>query len=233
LEKDTVRTSCLGFGSNYSEDILRQLAKASGGDFHDADSPEKLPVIFKAELEGLQQITAQNVRLRVKRLDFCERWGQLSDYSFTRLPDDRVEFSIGDLVSQEDRILVLLMEVLPLPLLNGQPVASLEGEKLLELEILWDEIGEKEIKSCRHEQLIRVLGTQDAQDVKLNEETVAWVAVQRAGKAVDEATKDIDANKINEAKVKLEQALGALKRYKLDEKAADGIRLLQDLLTRL
>ena len=33
LEKDTVRTSCLGFGDNYSEDILRQLAKASGGRF--------------------------------------------------------------------------------------------------------------------------------------------------------------------------------------------------------
>ena len=233
LEMDRVRTSCLGFGSNYSEDILRQLAKASGGDFHDADSPEKLPVIFKSELEGLQQITAQNVRLRVKRLDFCERWGQLSDYSFTRLPDDRIEFSIGDLVSQEDRIMVLLMEVLPLPLLNGQPVASLEGEKLLELEILWDEIGEKEIKSCQHEQVIRVLGTQDAQDVKLNEETVAWVAVQRAGKAVDEATKDIDSNKMTEARAKLQEALDALKRYKLDEKAADGIRLLQDLLTRL
>ena len=233
LEKDTVRTSSLGFGDNYSEDILRQLAKASGGDFHDADSPEKLPVIFKVELQGLQQITAQNVRLRVKRLDFCERWGQLSDYSFTSLPDNRIEFSIGDLVSQEDRIMVLLMEVLPLPLLNGQPVTSLEGEKLLELEILWDEIGEKEIKSCRHEQVIRVLGTQDANDVKLNEETVAWVAVQRAGKAVDEATKDVDANKIIDAKVKLQQALDALKRYKLDDKAADGIRLLQDFLTRL
>jgi Ca-activated chloride channel family protein len=233
LENDKVRTSCLGFGDSYSEDILRQLAKASGGDFHDADSPEKLPVIFKAELQGLQQITAQNVRMRVKTLDFCERWGQLSDYSSTRLPDNRVEFSIGDLVSEEDRIMVLLMEVLPLPLINGQPVASLEGEKLLELEILWDEIGEKEIKSCRHEQLIRVLGTQDAQDVKLNEETVAWVAVQRAGKAVDEATKDLDADKVNEAKSKLQQALDALKSYKLDEKAADGIRLLQDLLTRL
>ncbi len=233
LEKDTVRTSSLGFGDNYSEDILRQLAKASGGDFHDADSPEKLPVIFKEELQGLQQITAQNVRMRVKTLDFCERWGQLSDYSCTHLPDNRVEFSIGDLVSEEDRIMVLLMEVLPLPLFDGQPVASLEGEKLLELEILWDEIGEKEIKSCRHEQLIRVLGTQDAQDVKLNEETVAWVAVQRAGKAVDEATKDIDADKINEAKAKLQQALDALKRYKLDEKASDGIRLLQDFLGRL
>ncbi len=233
LEKDTVRTSTLGFGDKYSEDILRQLAKASGGDFHDADSPEKLPVIFKEELQGLQQITAQNVRMRVKTLDFCERWGQLSDYSYTSLPDNRIEFSIGDLVSEEDRIMVLLMEVLPLPLFNGQPVASLEGEKLLQLEILWDEIGEKEIKSCQHEQVIRVLGTQDVQDVKLNEEVVAWVAVQKAGKAVDEATKDIDSDKINDAKTKLQQALDALKRYKLDEKAADGIRLLQDLLTRL
>ena len=233
LEKDTIRTSCLGFGDAYAEDILRQLAKTSGGDFHDADSPEKLPVIFKEELQGLQQITAQNVRMRVKTLDFCERWGQLSDYSFTRLPDNRVEFSIGDLVSEEDRIMVLLMEVLPLPLINGQPVATLEGEKLLELEILWDEIGEKEIKSCQHEQLIRILGSQDAKDVKLNEEVVAWVSVQRAGKAVDEATKDIDADKIDEAKEKLQQALDALKRYNLDEKAADGIRLLQDVLTRL
>jgi len=233
LEKDTVRTSTLGFGDNYSEDILRQLAKVSGGDFHDADSPEKLPVIFKEELQGLQQITAQNVRMRVKTLDFCERWGQLSDYSYTSLPDKRIEFSIGDLVSDEDRIMVLLMEVLALPLFNGQPVASLEGEKLLQLEILWDEIGKKEIKSCQHEQVIRVLGTQDVQDVRLNEEVVAWVAVQKAGKAVDEATKDIDSDKINDAKTKLQQALAALKRYKLDEKAADGIRLLRDLLVRL
>jgi len=233
LEKDTVRTSTLGFGDGYSEDILRQVAKASGGDFHDADSPEKLPVIFKEELQGLQQITAQNVRLRVKSLDFCERWGQLSDYSYTILPDNRIEFAIGDLVSEEDRVMVLLMEVLPLPFFNGQPVASLEGEKLLGFEILWDEIGEKEIKSCQHEQIIRVLGTQDVTDVKLNEEVVAWVAVQKAGKAVDEATKDIDADKINDAKTKLHQALDALKRYKLDDKAADGIRLLQDLLARL
>ena len=55
LERDTVRTSSLGFGDSYSEDVLRQLAKASGGNFHDADSPEKLPVIFKEELQGLQQ----------------------------------------------------------------------------------------------------------------------------------------------------------------------------------
>ncbi len=130
-------------------------------------------------------------------------------------------------------MLVLLARALPLPLVNGEPFASLEGEKFLELEILWDEIADKEIKSCRHEQVIRISGTQNPDEIKLNEETVAWIAVQRAGKALDEATKDIDANKVEEAKGKLQQALDALKRYKLDDKAADGIRLLQDFLARL
>ncbi len=228
-----MRTTCLGFGDNYAEDLLRQLAKCSGGEFYDADSPEKLPTIFKEELHGLQQISAQNVRVRLKPLDFCEALGQLSDYPVVSLPDGRIELAIGDLISEEDRVLVLLALALPLPLINGTTVASLEGEKFLELEILWDEIGEKEIKSCRHEQVIRITGTQNPDEIQLNEETVAWIAVQRAGKALDEATKDVDANKIDEAKGKLRQALDALKRYKLDDKAADGIRLLQDFLVRL
>ena len=233
LETDRVRTTCLGFGDDYVEDLLRQLAKCSGGEFYDADSPEKLPTIFKSELQGLQQISAQNVRVRLKALDFCEALGQLSDYPVTPLPDGRVELAIGDLISEEDRVLVLLARALPLPLVNGEPFTSLEGEKFLELEILWDEIGDKEIKSCRHEQLIRISGTQNPDEIQLNEETVAWIAVQRAGKALDEATKDVDANKIDQAKGKLQQALDALKSYKLDDKAADGIRLLQDFLTRL
>jgi len=233
LEHDKVRTSCLGFGDGYNEELLSELAKVTGGDFHDADSPEKLPLIFKEELEGLQKISAQNVRLRFKRLTFCERWGQLSDYPVTFLPDDRVEIAVGDLVSDEERVLVLLLEVLPLPLINGEPAASLEGEGLLEMHVLWDEIGEKEITSCRHEQLIRIQGTQDAKDVKLNEEVVAWIAVQRAGKALDDATKDATANKVDEAKKKLQEAIGVLKGYKLDQKTADGLRLLQDFLSRL
>jgi hypothetical protein len=144
-----------------------------------------------------------------------------------------VELAIGDLISEEDRILVLMAQVLPLPLLNGRPVASLEGEKLLELEILWDEIGDKEIKSCRHVQIIRISATQNSDEIKLNEETVAWIAVQRAGKALDEATKSVDADKVDEAKGKLRHAIGALRRYKLDAKTADGVRVLEEFLHRI
>jgi Ca-activated chloride channel family protein len=233
LEMDQVRTACLGFGDSYEETLLRQLSKVSGGEFYDADSPEKLSVIFKSELEGLQKITAQNVRIRLKKLDFCERWVLFSDYPGIQLPDGRVETTIGDLVSEEDRVLVMLIEVLPLPLFNGQPVTTLEGEQLVQVELLWDEIGEKEIKSCQHEQTIRVLGTQDAKDVKLNEEVVAWIAVQRAGKVVDDASKDVRANKLEDAKSKVKEAISALKRYGMDEKVGDGLKLMETFLDQL
>jgi Ca-activated chloride channel family protein len=233
LETDHVRTTCLGFGESYQEDLLRQLAKVSGGDFYDADSPEKLPIIFREVLQGLQQISAQNVRVRVKPLDFCMDLAQLSDYPELNLSEKRFELAIGDLVSEEARALAILILTLPVPLINGEAAFSLEGEKLLELEILWDEIGDNEIKSCRHEQMIRIVATQNPDEIKLNEETVAWISVQRAGKVLEEATKEVDAGRIEVAKEKLRQAIEALQRYKLDANTADGVKVLKEFLERI
>jgi hypothetical protein len=58
-----VRTSCLGFGDGYNEDLLNELSKAAGGALHDADSPEKFPAIFQQELDSLLTLSAQNVRV--------------------------------------------------------------------------------------------------------------------------------------------------------------------------
>jgi hypothetical protein len=95
---------------------------------------------------------------------------------------------VGDLVSEEDRYLVLLTEVLPLPLLpDGTLPASLEGEELLGLEFAWTEISDTEIKGCTSAHLVRIRGTQDAADVVLNQEVIAVIANQIAGKAMREA----------------------------------------------
>jgi len=187
LERQGVRTSCLGFGDEYDEHLLGTLAKATGGDFHDADSPETLPAIFAHELDGLQALIVQNLRVRLKRLDFCERIIGLNDYPWVKLPDGRTEVAIGDLVSEEERVAVFALEVLPLPLLNGQPVASLAGETLLEVELAWDELSASGIASKTWSQVVRVQATQNPAEVKANEEVLSWVAVQRAAKALREA----------------------------------------------
>src|SRR6185369_3301954 len=132
------RTSSLGFGDHYNEDLMSDLAQATGGQFYDAVSPEKFPAIFASELEGLQRIAVQNLRVRVKLLDFCDGYICLGEYPFVDLPDGRREFGIGDLVSEEERIVVFALSVLPLPNVQGQPVVSLQGERLFEVEIAYE-----------------------------------------------------------------------------------------------
>jgi hypothetical protein len=60
LEQDRVHSSCLGFGDEYNEDLLDDLAKVAGGALHDADSPERFPKIFRQELDSLLKLSAQN-----------------------------------------------------------------------------------------------------------------------------------------------------------------------------
>ena len=233
LEHSGIRTSCLGFGPNYNEDLMAELARATGGQFYAADSPEKLPAIFAAELEGLQKLVSQNVRVRIKRLDFCESYLALGNYPAVTLPDGRVEFAVGDLVSEEERILCFVLEVLPLPCVQGAPVASLEGEQLLEVEVAYDEIGESEIASHLFKQIIRVQATQNPAEVKLNGQVVSWVAMQRVGKVLDEVTARMDTGRFDEAIQALTRALEALKAYGPAEQVGPAMLQLQALLEKI
>ena len=233
LEADAIRTSSLGFGDHYDEKLLADLASVTNGQFYDADSPEKLPSIFAQELDGLQKLAVQNLRLRLKRLDFCESFGLLSGYGSLDLPDGRQEIAVGDLVSDEERILCFSLEVLPLPWVQGAPVLSLEGEKLLEVEILYDEIGETGIVSKRHQQTVRVQATQNPEEVKVNETVLGWVAMQKAGLTIKRATDEMTSGSREKAKSILLEAILFLSQCGSKEKVEPAVRMLNELLAQL
>ncbi len=231
LERSRIRTATLGFGNGYDENLLERLATCSGGNFYDANSAEKLPAIFEAELEGLQRTASQNVRVRVRKLDFCENWVLFASYHSVALPDGRIEISLGDLTSEESATLVFHLDVLPLPILpGGEPVASLEGERLLELEILWDDLSTPELASRTHTQTIRILPTQDPADIRINEDVIPAVATQCAGLAVEKATEAANHHDPDRAVHILKQALAKLESLGNPAKAADGLEALRSLL---
>lgn len=192
LERERIRTACLGFGEGYNEDLLDELAKAAAGSLHNATTPEKFPAIFQQELESLMALSAQNLRVRLHKLHYCTGIGLLSDYPVVPLPEGGVEIAIGDLVSEEQRVLVLALEVLPIPLAGGAPAASLEGEALLEVEIAYDQITEAGILSKTEQRTIRVAAVQSAAEVRVNEKVVEWVAAQEAGRTIAEAILERD-----------------------------------------
>ncbi|MBV8098711.1 MAG: VWA domain-containing protein [Verrucomicrobia bacterium] len=136
LDKDEIRTSCLGFGDGYNENVLTAMSKVGQGQLHDADSPEKIQVILADELDGLQKLTVQNLRLRIQPKMFSNAWKQYGDYPQVQLPDGRTEVALGGLVSGGERYIVLMLEVLPLPLLSdGSLPASLRRLRLAHPEL--------------------------------------------------------------------------------------------------
>jgi Ca-activated chloride channel family protein len=233
LQQHQVRTSCLGFGEHYNEDLMTAMAQASGGQFYDADQAEKFPAIFESELEGLQKLTVQNLRVLVRRLDFCDAVQPLGHYAGVDRPKGWTEFFIGDLVSSESRVVCFKLNVLPLPWVDGKPVVSLEGERLLEVEVLYDEIGEAEIISRSFAQVMRIQATQNPEEVRQKAEVIPWVAMQRAGQAMDAVTKLMDEEKAEQAVQALRQAIDDLNRYGPTTTTAEAIQQLQAMLHRL
>ncbi|MHB1310350.1 MAG: vWA domain-containing protein [Limisphaerales bacterium] len=232
IEHDRVRTSCLGFGAHYHEDLLAELARATGGQFYDADSPEKFPAIFASELEGLQRISVQNLRLRLKAMDFCAGLTPLGDYPALTLPDGRIELALGDLVAAEERIVCFGLHVLPLPCLEGQPVFSVDGEPLVQIEVLYDEITSEGIGSSTYLQTVSVQRTQDPGQVRRNGEVIQWVALQKAGKAVAEATRQMDVRDAKAAQSTLDRALREVSGYGDGAGVTEAVRMLEDLRGR-
>jgi Ca-activated chloride channel family protein len=233
LENDAVRTSTLGFGDNYDENLLDALASSTNGRFYDADSSEKLPAIFAEELDGLQKLAVQNLRVRLKRLDFCESFELLSGYPGVDLPDGRKEFAVGDLVSDEERVVCFGLSVFPLPWLAGSPVVSLEGEKLLELEILYDEIGDGGVVSKTNRQIVRIQATPNPQEVTVDETVVRWASMQRAGFSLKQATDQLSGGKPQQARAILEQAILVLSQSGYKGRVEEALQMLNALLSQI
>jgi hypothetical protein len=234
LEKDEIRTSCLGFGDGYNEKILAAMSKVGHGQLHDADSPEKFPIILADELDGLQKITVQNLRLRIQPKMFCNAWKQYGDYPQVQLPDGRIEVALGDLVSGEKRYVVLMLEVLPLPLLpDGTLPASLEGEELVGLEFAYTSITEEgtdlRLESRTSSHLVRIQGTQNEADVVQNVELIAVIANQQAADAVRKAAEALAGGADAETALQhLSNAKFVLKACPAPELASEAAALLDE-----
>lgn len=233
FERDQIATSCLGFGDHYNEDLLASLASATNASFYDANLPDKLPEIFSAELEGLQALAIQNLRIRLKRLEFCDSLELFGDYPVTETPDGLAEIAVGHLISDEERTLIVALEVPPIPLVEGKPAADLTGERLVEVEVLFDAIKPDELVSHQWNQVVRIQPVQNAADLRTNVDVIGLVSTQQVGKTLELAIREVDAGRLDSAKVHLRQAIERLKAYPPSIETIDGIRTLENFLLRL
>lgn len=76
-----IRFSALGVGTDFNENLLAEIAKASDGRYIYVRAAEQIPTAFVEELHGLLAVVAQNVRLEiaVQGGSISRIYGQLRD----------------------------------------------------------------------------------------------------------------------------------------------------------
>ena len=234
LEKNGLRTSCLGFGDSYNEDLLEALAKVTGGGFHNAQKPESLPEIFRKELDGLQSIVVQNLRVRVRSCGFVDRITLMGDYPELSLGDNLKEYALGDFVSGERRVAVLALSVLPIPPgADGRPTATWDGEDLVSLEIRYDTITREGLVSHVEAHRVKVRPVQSPEDVQVNKEVLPWVSLQSASAAVERAIRLRDEGHAEQAREIVRNEIAALVGLPESDLLNDARSLLDSTLRML
>jgi Ca-activated chloride channel family protein len=229
LEMHHIRTSSIGFGDYYNEDLLAELARVTSGQFYHVDSPEQLPAIFASELDGLQKITAQNVRIRIRAGEFCEAFSQLGENPSVTLPDGRVEFNLGDFTSGEERVVCFAAQVWPMPNTRELPGPHSAGGKIVELEILLDEICETGVVSQYTCQSIRIQATENPTDVQIDNQTMTWVSLQKAARAMREVNRAMDNRRPADAIAVVRDCVNALRAYGPLAAVEEALRAMEGL----
>lgn len=113
-----ISVSTMGVGDQFDERVLIELAAAGGGRYTYIREPEQIPQAMRAELEGLLNVVAQNVRVEVDVPEALRITG--AGGRATVEPAGTAVFEIGDV--REGERGVLLLTLAPGDFLAGEPV---------------------------------------------------------------------------------------------------------------
>jgi Ca-activated chloride channel family protein len=225
LRNDGIRTSCLGFGDHYQEDLLSDMATHSTGNFYDVDSKEKLPTVFAAELEGALRISVENLRVRIKPEEQCVSWDDFGGMRKTALEDGRSELLVGDLVSEEVRSFALELKV--------RSADSGTINDLISMEFVYDLVLEEGTESKIEKRTVEISFVDNPDEVVLDDTILSIITTQRTSKIIREAIEKIDRGEELEAIEFLRGELKKLEELERPELIADSEMLIRSTIEKI
>jgi len=225
LRDHGIRTSCLGFGDHYQEDLLSDMATHSTGNFYDVDSKEKLPTVFAAELEGALRISVENLRVRIKPEEYCESISDFGGMRRTEMEDGRTELLVGDLVSEEVRSFALQVRVSPCD-------SGMSGE-LISMQFVYDLVLEEGVESRSEERVVEISFVDNPEKVVLDDSILSIITTQRTSKIIRQAIEKIDRGEELEAIEFLRGELKKLEELERPELIADSDMLIRSTIEKI
>lgn len=201
-EKQAIRTTCMGLGAHFNEDLLNDIASAAGGRFHYIESPEHAPAVFEEELGGLLEVVAQNVEINLKLADGVIGVAQQTGYLWHTSGSD-CKIIIGDFGAEQVKHVLLAVEL--------PAITDLSNLLIANISMSYAEVGSGsvQIKSLKQDLIVGV--SAGADKTPPDPEVLLHIGIQQAAKARKDAVSSIDDGDIDAATRVLEQNRDALR----------------------
>jgi len=118
-------TTTLGFGTNFNEDLLIDIADAAGGNFYFIQSPDDAVDVFRIELESLTSVVAENLTVTIRPEASVQISEVLNKYQSTT-QGKASEILLGDVYQIEAKQLALQLSIPPQKNPGSLTIATIE-----------------------------------------------------------------------------------------------------------
>ncbi len=203
-------TTTLGFGNNFNEDLLIDIAEGGGGNFYFIQSADDAANVFSIEMESLTSIAGQNLTVNLETKNQIQFKELLNKYSFQKL-DRGVEVFLGDVYQVESKPLVLQFTI--------SAIATEGTIDLASITYSYQQVVDGSIQKFTDSLplSITVVDPATAAQVELNGDVTQQASQLRIAKIKDEAVAIADRGNYQQAADILRQAVEQLKSKALNE----------------
>lgn len=122
LQKEGISVTTVGLGTGYNEDLMTQLAQRSDGNTYFVENANDLARIFGAELGDVLSVVARDIRIIIECPKNVKPLRSIGREATIR--GQRVELDLNQLYGNQERFLLLEVEVPPTPANTELPLMS-------------------------------------------------------------------------------------------------------------
>jgi Ca-activated chloride channel homolog len=192
--EEGITLSTFGVGADFNENLMMDLAEHGSGNFYFIDSPDKIPQMFERELKGLLSVVAQNMKLTID-LPAGVKVTSVFGYKY-ETTGSAITVNFRDIISEETKA-VLIRYAIP---------ATATGELSFTPKLVFDDITTSYSRhEMKLESKVKPVIDEPSYSRGVNEVVQGQVVLFETNAKLEQAMRDVDRGKYDEARKKLEE----------------------------
>lgn len=186
LMQHGVSTSTMGMGTDFNEDLMEAMAKSGDGNYYYIESPDSLPAIFQAELQGIMATIGSKVSLGIEPSRNVEVLDVFNDLNQTRYG----RYKLPNLIMGNKIEIAIRLKIPPIT----------HPHSLCKFRLAWDTPALYERQEMRIALKLPAVSASELENFPFNIEVSARIAQLTAVRAREEAIKNLDRGDYSKAK---------------------------------